>query len=158
MPLLPAGTDANVAGEQIIEIAKMLRNALDAYIAACDAQSLDAHDFIGEFLLRRLKPRRAQWAAYAAVTGVQANIRTRLPGSFADDNAVTAALATAQNAMDDLITWVETNVQGSLVVAGGWIAIMKVENGALVARTITSAGSLNSLKAELQALRAALSA
>lgn len=157
MPLLPSGDEAGFAAEQLIERSKMLRIALTGWMAACDALVLNAYEFLGDFHFRRLKGARAVWPERAAVPGVPALIRQRVPG-FADDAAVTAQLGTIQTAMDVLINYIETNVQASLVVAGGWIAILSVVNDQFVPRTITSGAALAALKAQLQLLRNELSA
>lgn len=157
MALLPAGDEAGNAAEQLIARAKMLRIELANWSNACDAGAVNAYTFLADFYATRLKPARAVWPTYAAVSGVQAVIRSRIPG-FADDAAVTTQLTAAQNAMDTLIAYIDSTVTTSLVVTGGWIAIFTFTNDLFVPRTITNAAALANLKTQLQALRSELTA
>ena len=157
MPLLPSGDEAGNAAEQLIARAKMMRIELLNWSNACDAGSVNAYNFLADFYATRLKPTRAVWPTYAAVSGVQAEIRRRIMG-FADDAAVTTQLSAIQTAMDTLITYLDSQVTTSLVVAGGWIAIFTFANDTFTPRSVTNGTALGNLKTQLLALRSELTA
>ena len=167
MPLLNNGPDAAQAADVLIGRAEMLRTALTNWIAACDALSLNANEFISVFLLRQLKPAlnggvgsgagAQSWATLAAVSGVQAAIRQRLPG-FANDAAVTSQLSAIQTALGTLISYSETNVRDLLTDASGWVLVLKIVSDVITPRAITNATQLGNLKTQLLALRSELSA
>lgn len=166
MPLINNGPDAVQAADVLIGRAEMLRTALTGWVAACDVLSLDAHTFLSEFLLRRLKPAlnggvgsgagAQSWATLAAVPGVQTAIRQRLP-SFANDAAVTSQLSAIQTALGTLISYIEINVRDLLTDASGWILVLHIINDVITSRTITNATQLGNLKTQLLALRSELS-
>lgn len=157
MPFLPAGNlTAEDAGNLIHGIAKMLRQECTNWMAACDTGTINAFDFISDFYFDRLKRRAVEWGQLKAVSGVQSVLRSKLPGQFADDAAVTTALNSAQTAMETLATWIENNVQTAFGVAGGHIAILSVVGGLLVKRTHST--GLAALKTQLTTLKNELSA
>lgn len=140
-------------------MARSLVGDLDAWIARCDAGSLNAHSFMVDFYLGRLLVTRDRWAVKAAISGANVAIRTLFPGKFASDAAATTELSNIQTAMTTLVDYISTTVQGSILQnASGYLEVIKITAGALEFRTVTNAGQLASLKTQLQTLRSAIAA
>lgn len=123
---------------------------------------MNVNKLLFEFYRARLRPSSAAWAQRAAVSGVGAALSNYQPGRFASAQEATDSIAAAQTGIDNLISWIKTNVQNSLVSAAGWLEVTRIEDdGAVTERTFTSAanaGAINALKTQLQTLLALVSA
>lgn len=146
-------TNANTAADTLVQYAKAVRAAAVAYIAQCDAGSLNAHDLIAAFAISLLSPVSTQWATLRQVSGVQAVLRSRFP-SFADDAAVTTALNAVQSAIDATVTYIVANTP---VDGSGYVLTLKVVAGAFQQRVTTNGTALANLKTQLVTLRDAFS-
>jgi hypothetical protein len=153
----PTNNQSNAAAsaDRLIGIARTARREAVKYIAQCDAVSVDAWGLVVEFAVP-LASSRDHWATHSAVAGVQAEIMARFPGTFANEAAVTTALADALDAMDDTIAYVFTNVPKEAVT--NWLLIGRITANQLERRVITATAQLTPLKAQLVLLRDAFSA
>jgi hypothetical protein len=158
VPLLNGSDSAALAADYLEGSARSLVIAIDVWSAACDALSLDAYNFVTDFLLRRLVVIRDRWVTARGVTGVAAAMRARFPGKWASDAACDTELLNCNNGMTTLVDWIVSNVQSSILTdANGWLDVLRIVNNAEVHRTITNSGQLSSLKTQLQTLRSLLS-
>jgi hypothetical protein len=153
----PTNTDTNAtaAADRLVQVARQVRDGAVKYVSQCVAQSVNAHDLISAFCVNLLVPASAAWSQLRVVAGVQAALRAKYPGRWADDAAVTADLTDAQTEIDSTISYVVANTP---VDGSGWVLTLKVVSNQFQQRVVTAGAQLNPLQARLEALRDAFSA